>query len=126
MDFIIVYRFPDDLVPKSSWSSTFQVNCGWGKTWNPPLVTGCVDPRGCIAPPSKTAEIWGSFEDSPTKLLDVGVSYWYSCRAGLFSMGGNNYSSFIDMKCVNDESGGHMTMKLIHFHRVKIYVSMSI
>ena len=104
--FFLVYRFPNNSLPKSSWASTLQVVCGWGKSWSPPAVTGCVDPRGCIAPPSRTPEVWGSFEDSPTKLLDVGVSYWYSCRAGLFALGANNYSSFIDMKCVNDENGG--------------------
>ena len=38
------------------------------------------------APPSRTDEIWGSFEDSETKNLDVGTSYWYSCRQGLFQV----------------------------------------
>ena len=103
----LVYRFPDDSISdKSIWSSTLEVKCGWGQAWDPPTVVGCVDPRGCKDPPKRTAEVWGSFEDSPTKSLDVGTSYWYSCRAGLFLMGKDNYSSFIDLKCINDPSGG--------------------
>jgi hypothetical protein len=103
----LVYKFPDDSISdKSKWSSTLEVKCGWGKAWDPPTIIGCVDPRGCKDPPKRTDEVWGSFEDSPTKSLDVGTSYWYSCRAGLFYLAENNYLSFIDMKCVNDPSGG--------------------
>ncbi len=61
------------------------------------LKLDCVDPRGCLTPPLRTATIWGSFEDSATQGLDVGSLYWYSCRSGLFELGENNYSSYIDM-----------------------------
>ena len=61
------------------------------------MLVGCVDPRGCQIPPLRTNTIWGSFEDSETQDLDVGSSYWYSCRTGLFELGNNNYSSYIDL-----------------------------
>jgi hypothetical protein len=38
----------------------------------------------------------GSYEDSDGN-LDVGTTYWYSCRIGLFMMGENNLTSYIDM-----------------------------
>jgi hypothetical protein len=107
LSLILVEKFPDSTISdKSKWSSTLEVKCGWGKAWDPPKVLGCVDPRGCKVPPLKTNEIWGSYDDSPTKSLDVGTTYWYACRAGLFMYSENNFSSFIDMKCVNDPSGG--------------------
>ena len=52
-----VYRFPEELSPdlttaereeaKTTWKSELDVKCGWGKTWEPDNVPGCVDPRGC-------------------------------------------------------------------------------
>jgi hypothetical protein len=58
-----------------------------------------------LEPPPRTKEIWGSFEDSETKSLDVGTSYWYSCRSGLFELGPDNYVPYIDVTCVNDPTG---------------------
>jgi hypothetical protein len=78
--FFTVQRFPNFSLPKSEWTTTLEVNCGWGKQWDPPSVLGCIDPRGCQAPPPRTSLIYGSFEDSLTKPLDVGTTYWYSCR----------------------------------------------
>ena len=68
-------------MPKSEWSQTLQVVCGWNKAWDPPVVQGCIDPRGCQPPPARNMEVWGNFDDS-NKNLDVGVTYWYSCKAG--------------------------------------------
>ncbi len=102
----LVYRFANPALPKSAWSSTLQAKCGWGPSWEPALVTGCVDPRGCPPPPPRNSIYWGSYEDSPTKSLDVGTTYWYSCRAGLFAMPNGNLVSYIDLTCVNADGGG--------------------
>ena len=75
-----VYKFPNDSLPKSEWVNTLDVRCGWDKKWDPPTVKGCVDPRGCQPPPSWNELIYGSYEDAVVKNLDVGTSYWYSCR----------------------------------------------
>ena len=83
-----------------------QVKCGWAKQWDPPNVPGCVDPRGCAPPPPRNDEIWGSYEESATKNLDVGSTYWYSCRSGLFVFGNGSATSFIDLKCINADDGG--------------------
>ena len=64
-----------------------------------------MDPRGCPLPPLSTDIIWGSYDDSVTKSLDVGTSYWYSCRTGLFEIGADNFSAFIDLNCVNGPNG---------------------
>ena len=194
---ISVQKFPNPSLPKSDWISSINVECGWGKKWDPPsvpgfsrinsylllsilftslqtnwnnlrllvnlinlgclthplpcgtiemgfelsiishlsyrldrilfrkfefyltlgkikhvwistimsylllMLVGCVDPRGCQTPPLRTATIWGSFEDSETQSLDVGSSYWYSCRTGLFELGNNNYSSYIDLVTIS-------------------------
>lgn len=81
-----VYRFPNYSVPKTNWQTSLQVKCGWAKTWDPPSVLGCVDPRGCQPPPARTSEVWGSYDDDEAKSLEVGVKYWYSCRAGMFQV----------------------------------------
>ena len=101
-----VERFPDSSNPdKSKWSPTLDVVCGWGKSWDPPTVIGCVDPRGCPLPPLSTDIIWGSYDDSVIKSLDVGASYWYSCRTGLFEISSHNLSSVVDLNCVNGPNG---------------------
>jgi hypothetical protein len=38
--FISVHRFPDATKPKSDWTSSIDVKCGWGKAWDPPFVPG--------------------------------------------------------------------------------------
>ena len=101
-----VYRFSNPAVPKLEWEDTLNVKCGWGKEWEPAIADGCVDPRGCQPPPPRTSIIWGSFEDSDTKVLDVGTSYWYSCRLGLFMLAENNFTSYLDLECINDPEGG--------------------
>ena len=78
-----VYRFSNPAVLKLEWEDTLNVKCGWGKEWEPAIADGCVDPRGCQPPPPRTSTIWGSFEDSDAKVLDVGTSYWYSCHKKL-------------------------------------------
>ena len=93
-----VYRFPNFSTPKSDWSSTLDVSCGYGKQWDPPTVLGCIDPRGCQPPPPGNNILYSSYDQSATKTLDVGTAYWYSCRTGLFSMGPANLSSFIEVK----------------------------
>jgi len=82
------------------------MKCGWAKQWDPPTLLGCIDPRGCEPPPSKTDDIYGSYEVSDTKPLDVGTTYWYSCRAGLFRLGPENYSAYLELSCINDPNGG--------------------
>jgi hypothetical protein len=104
--FWTVYRFPNFSLPKSEWTSTLEVRCGWGKQWDPPTLLGCIDPRGCQPPPSKTKEIYGSYEVTDTKPLDVGTTYWYACRAGLFRLGPDNYSAYLELSCINDPNGG--------------------
>ena len=104
--FSSVYRFPNYSLPKSEWSSTLQVKCGWAKQWDPSSVSGCVDPRGCTNPPPRSDTIWGSFEDDPVQNVDVGSSYWYSCRSGVFEMPDGTTAAFIYLTCVNSDSGG--------------------
>ena len=82
------------------------MRCGWGKVWDPPTVTGCIDPRGCPVPPTSTSTIYSSYDTDSTKLLDVGTKYWYSCNAGEFQIGTNNFSSNVHLTCINDPSGG--------------------
>ena len=81
-----VYRFPNYSLPKTEWKTNLQVRCGWAKTWDPASVLGCVDPRGCQPPPPRTSEVWGSYDDDEIKSLEVGIKYWYSCRAGMFQV----------------------------------------
>ena len=83
-----------------------EVKCGWAKQWDPPTLMGCIDPRGCQPPPSKTNDIYGSYEVSDTKPLDVGTTYWYACRAGLFRFGPDNYAAYLELSCINDPNGG--------------------
>ena len=76
--FVSVYRFKDDSVKnKELWSRTLDVKCGWEKTWDPPILPPCVDPRGCPIPPPRNDRIWGSYEDDLVKSIDVGAVYWY-------------------------------------------------
>ncbi len=104
--FFTVYRFPNFSLLKSEWCSKVEMKCGWAKQWDPPTLLGCIDPRGCEPPPSKTDDIYGSYEVSDTKPLDVGTTYWYSCRAGLFRLGPENYSAYLELSCINDPNGG--------------------
>ena len=92
-----VYKFPNFSLPKSEWRQTLDVSCGYGKQWDPPTILGCIDPRGCQPPPPRNNILYGSYEESVTKPLDVGSVYWYSCRAGLFHVGTGNFSAFIEV-----------------------------
>jgi hypothetical protein len=83
------FRFPFENLNKTDWPSTIEVKCGWGKAWDPPTVPGCKDWRGCPLPPSRTAEIWNSFDDDESKSLEVNSMYWYQCRSGLFQVNQN-------------------------------------
>ncbi len=58
------------------------------------VVSGCIDPRECPLPPSRTDEIWSSYEDDESKSLDVGTVYWYQCRTG------NDLSLLIRYFCI--------------------------
>ena len=106
---------------KDKWESYTNVVCGWGKKFQraPPenhpepekwpyqsFVPQCVDPRGCPDPPYRNERIWGSFEDSKDKSLEVGTAYWYECRSGQFDFQNGTLAPFIELKCVNDETGG--------------------
>ena len=72
-------------------------------------VPQCVDPRGCKEPPLRNDRIWGSYEDSKTKSLEVGTVYWYECRYGVFDF--NNGTKdipstllpYMELTCVNDD-----------------------
>ena len=86
-----------------------DVACGWENQWDPPEVSGCVDPRGCKLPPPRNSRIWGSYEDlhkDRENPLDVGNVYWYSCRTGGFEMYGGTIVSHIELTCINDPTGG--------------------
>ena len=48
-----IYRFADPDLPKEEWKDYVDVVCGWDNQWDPPIVPGCVDPRGCQAPPPR-------------------------------------------------------------------------
>ena len=37
---ISVQKFPNPSLPKSDWISSINVECGWGKKWDPPSVPG--------------------------------------------------------------------------------------
>lgn len=100
-----IYKFPLEKVEKSNWQPTFDVECGWANQWNPPIVTGCVDPRGCQAPPNRTSRVWGSYEDTYGS-TDVGMMYWYECRKGVFEFPNGTRQGSIDLVCVNDPFGG--------------------
>ena len=103
-----IYRFPqEDNTPKDQWENTLDVVCGWENQWDPPIVPGCVDPRGCELPPPRNERIWGSFEDTNgLGSLDVGSSYWYECRDGVFEDTDGIQKPFIELFCVNDPYGG--------------------
>ena len=79
----------------------------------------CVDPRHCYPPPKRNGIVWGSFEDDPTQSLEVGASYWYSCRNGSFlvdeetalrlkspNFKANQTLEFIDITCSKSDDGG--------------------
>ena len=100
-----IYRFPNKDVPKDEWVDTFDVVCGWENQWDPPVVPGCVDPRGCQEPPLRTDRIWGSYEDTYGS-LEVGSLYWYECRKGVFEMQDGTQKQSIDLICINDPNGG--------------------
>ena len=72
--------FPVEGTPRDEWRNTLSVQCGWNQTWDPPTVPRCRDARGCQPPPARNERIWGSFEDSADKSLDLGAMYWYNCR----------------------------------------------
>ena len=100
-----IYRFPQEGIAKEDWLSTLDVKCGWANQWDPPNVYGCVDPRGCEAPPERTNRVWGSYEDTygPT---EVGDMYWYECREGQFEFTNGTTTQYIDLTCKNDDTGG--------------------
>ena len=110
--------------PKKDWDRTAFAECGWNNQWQrmaPPshkkpelwpyltTVPQCVDPRGCKEPPLRNDRIWGSYEDSKTKSLEVGTVYWYECRYGVFDF--NNGTKdipstllpYMELTCVNDD-----------------------
>lgn len=106
--------------PKSKWEQFAYIECGWENQFvRPPpashkkpedwpwphTLPECVDPRGCKNPPPRNDRIWGSFEDSKKKSLDVGTVYWYECRKGMFEMPDGSLQSYLELKCVNDETG---------------------
>ena len=107
--------------PKEKWEMFAELECGWGKEfirsvprshktpekW-PRLnkMPACVDPRGCKDPPYRNDRIWGSWEDSKDKLRDVGTIYWYECRKGWFDFENGTLIPYMELKCVNDETGG--------------------
>ena len=68
--------------PQKEWVNKMSVRCGKGKKWDPPSVPECKDKRECQEPPLRNQRIWGSFEDSHTKKLSIGSTYWYTCRNG--------------------------------------------
>ena len=101
-----IFKFPNYDIPKTQWSDTLDISCGWNNTWNPPTVLGCIDPRGCQPPPARNDRIWGSYEDYlPNPNLEVNAVYWYQCRRGVFEVNGKHVEH-IDLKCVNDQYGG--------------------
>ena len=109
--FVIVYVFPEPPVeeggrPKEQWTGIKEIQCGWAKKWDPPMLPECTDPRGCPPPPPRNDRIWGSFEDDWEKNLDVGAVYWYACRKGVFQYIDETIVEFIDLTCINDPSGG--------------------
>ena len=101
-----VYRFAkNDGTPKKDWKDTLDAVCGWENTWDPPEIAGCVDPRGCKVPPARNDRIWGSYEDTYGS-LEVGNTYWYSCRDGAMEMKDGSLVTHIDLTCINDPTGG--------------------
>ena len=103
------YRFGEELKDpdvepirkqKSKWKDTLDVRCGKGKRWDPPEVTGCVDPRGCSFPPLSTFQIYAEYDGGGTSVkndrrrefnlkeegkieeIEVGTTFWYICQDG--------------------------------------------
>jgi len=100
------YKFPNASMSKANWTNLMKVTCGWGQVWNPPVVPGCVDTRGCPRPLPSTMEVYSSFATDPLKILDVGMKYWYSCRVGKFILPNATLVSVIELTCINDPNGG--------------------
>jgi len=99
-----VYRFPlHDGTPKEDWTDSLDVVCGWDSKWNPQEVYGCVDPRGCKEPPITNERIWkGQYGGGDFGPLDVGKTYWYECRKGVFKFKDGHQESYINVTCIND------------------------
>ena len=83
-------------------STFFAIPEDW--SW-PDTLPECIDPRGCKEPPFRNDRIWGSYEDSKLKSLEVGTVYWYECRKGMFDFRNGTIVPYLELKCVNDETG---------------------
>ena len=97
------YRFPQhDGTPKEEWKESIDVVCGWNNKWEPSEITGCVDPRGCKEPPGKTDLIWMAPYKDDYGPLEVGKTYWYECRYGIFELNNGKLVPYINLTCIND------------------------
>ena len=79
--------------------------------------------RGCDTPPSKTSEIYSSYNsDDISNDLDVpvGTMVYYRCKKGVFDLYRNRskFVDFIDMTCINHPDGITRAVWDPYFHHV--------
>ena len=115
-----VFPEPDGGRPQKYWEGTAVVECGWGKQYQwalpmdhhqpdkwpyPQTLPECKDPRGCPVPPLTTDLIWGSYNTSKTKSLEVGAMYYYVCKDGMFLLPNGTFIPHLELTCINEQSG---------------------
>ena len=117
------FAFPLKDIHYSKWKNTLLVTCGPQGHWVPSQVPGCEDGRICSVPPLTTDRIWGSYDSSKDKFINVGSKYWYMCKegsinflnfeafqvsfftTGMFNINGK-LQKYIELTCQGDPKNG--------------------